>query len=293
MDYHSAMVALLALISAATDDEQDCLSDRILRKRELLENMMPALKGLFGACNVLVALLMVRRTLVNWGSIKNRIASASTSKRYYGNYDGRSKPPKFDLEFDGFKWTLVVTSLVDPVYSEMIYATKGDNVSLCRARAMDDWFPFISTLEAFPLRDAMHAGFTRDLAWFTPTPADAITLSFPLSNGNHLGHVVVDLTEVAEMEINETGQFDFYVNGEKMFTLNPEYGMLKGLDKFTIGRDLDCRATPTRRLTLPLIISAIEVYTASDSLVTTGTSHDDFEPPSQSLSLLLSYSDKS
>ncbi|XP_059660679.1 E3 UFM1-protein ligase 1 homolog [Cornus florida] len=45
LDYHSATVTLLGLISAATG-EQDCTSDRTLSKRELLESLMPALKGL-------------------------------------------------------------------------------------------------------------------------------------------------------------------------------------------------------------------------------------------------------
>ncbi|GFZ17968.1 hypothetical protein Acr_26g0012370 [Actinidia rufa] len=46
MDYHSATVALLALMSAATGDDDDCTSDRILSKREVLEDLMPALKRL-------------------------------------------------------------------------------------------------------------------------------------------------------------------------------------------------------------------------------------------------------
>ncbi|PRQ33862.1 putative E3 UFM1-protein ligase 1 [Rosa chinensis] len=45
-EYQTATVTLLALISAASGDEEDCTSDRILSKRELLENQMPALKGL-------------------------------------------------------------------------------------------------------------------------------------------------------------------------------------------------------------------------------------------------------
>ncbi|KAL1818915.1 hypothetical protein ACET3Z_013784 [Daucus carota] len=46
VDYHSATVSLLALISAGTAEEEDCSSDRILSKRELLESLMSALKGL-------------------------------------------------------------------------------------------------------------------------------------------------------------------------------------------------------------------------------------------------------
>ncbi|KAJ8551797.1 hypothetical protein K7X08_028240 [Anisodus acutangulus] len=46
VDYQSGTVSLLALMAAATGDEEDCTSDRILSKRELLEELMPALKGL-------------------------------------------------------------------------------------------------------------------------------------------------------------------------------------------------------------------------------------------------------
>ncbi|GFQ06362.1 e3 ufm1-protein ligase 1 homolog [Phtheirospermum japonicum] len=45
-DYQSAAVTLLSLISAGTGNEEDCTSDRILSKRELLEGSMPALKSL-------------------------------------------------------------------------------------------------------------------------------------------------------------------------------------------------------------------------------------------------------
>ncbi|KAI3913799.1 hypothetical protein MKW92_024195 [Papaver armeniacum] len=46
LDYHSATVTLLALQSAAPDDEESCASDRIMSKRELLESLIPKLKGL-------------------------------------------------------------------------------------------------------------------------------------------------------------------------------------------------------------------------------------------------------
>ncbi|KAG8387771.1 hypothetical protein BUALT_Bualt02G0055900 [Buddleja alternifolia] len=45
-DYQNAAVTLLSLISAGTGNEEDCTSDRILSKRELLEGSMPALKSL-------------------------------------------------------------------------------------------------------------------------------------------------------------------------------------------------------------------------------------------------------
>ncbi|KAK7257759.1 hypothetical protein RIF29_31973 [Crotalaria pallida] len=45
-DYQSATVTLLALLSAAPGDEDDCTSDRILSKRELLQDQMLDLKSL-------------------------------------------------------------------------------------------------------------------------------------------------------------------------------------------------------------------------------------------------------
>ena len=96
-----------------------------------------------------------------------------TSTRYlvramflYGNYDGLSKPPTFDLEFDGNKWATVVTSMTNFTYNEMIYATKGESISICLARTKDQQFPFISRLESMPLLADMYAQMRRDMAWF-------------------------------------------------------------------------------------------------------------------------------
>ncbi|CAA6654863.1 unnamed protein product [Spirodela intermedia] len=44
-DYHAATVTLLALLAAATGEEDDCSSDRILSKRELLESKMLEMKS--------------------------------------------------------------------------------------------------------------------------------------------------------------------------------------------------------------------------------------------------------
>ncbi|XWS28895.1 hypothetical protein CRYUN_Cryun25bG0111100 [Craigia yunnanensis] len=92
-----------------------------------------------------------------------------TSTRYlvramflYGNYDGLSKPPTFDLEFDGNKWATVVTNMIDFTY----YATKGESISICLVRTQDQQFPFISRLESLPLPADMYAQMRRDMAWF-------------------------------------------------------------------------------------------------------------------------------
>lgn len=83
----------------------------------------------------------------------------------YGNYDGLSNAPSFDLEIDGNKMMTIETLIDDIVYSEVIYTSRGDNISVCLTRIRDKEYPFISSLEAWPLDDNMYVGMNRDLAW--------------------------------------------------------------------------------------------------------------------------------
>ncbi|KAK9055404.1 hypothetical protein SSX86_026487 [Deinandra increscens subsp. villosa] len=66
---------------------------------------------------------------------------------YYGNYDGLSKPPTFDLHFDGNFWATVETSISEVITYEAIYIVKRDSVSVCVAQTKPDQVPFISALE--------------------------------------------------------------------------------------------------------------------------------------------------
>lgn len=62
---------------------------------------------------------------------------------YYGNYDGYSEAPTFDLEFNGNKWATVETSTIQ--YYKVIHTSHESNVSICLAR--NKQHPFILTLE--------------------------------------------------------------------------------------------------------------------------------------------------
>ncbi|KAK1588779.1 hypothetical protein Q3G72_026936 [Acer saccharum] len=50
---------------------------------------------------------------------------------YYGNYDSKSSPPTFDLQFDGNHWITVATSMDTAIFHEAIYVAKGDAISVC------------------------------------------------------------------------------------------------------------------------------------------------------------------
>ncbi|KAF3783593.1 hypothetical protein EJ110_NYTH19466 [Nymphaea thermarum] len=66
---------------------------------------------------------------------------------FYGNYDGKSSPPSFRLQFDGNRWADVKTSSSESKYWEVIYAPKRDNISVCVAQTSLNQIPFISALE--------------------------------------------------------------------------------------------------------------------------------------------------
>lgn len=75
---------------------------------------------------------------------------------YYGNYDNKSSPPKFDLQYDGNYWTTVETTSTDYVDYELIYVMKRKSISVCLAQTEQGQFPFISSLEVRGLEAFMY-----------------------------------------------------------------------------------------------------------------------------------------
>ncbi|XVE79664.1 hypothetical protein DITRI_Ditri14bG0076100 [Diplodiscus trichospermus] len=78
---------------------------------------------------------------------------------FYGNYDKKSSPPSFDLQFDGNHWTTVETSSDEVVSYEVIYVTKRDTMSVCVAQTSPNMFPFISAIEVRNLDTKMYGHF--------------------------------------------------------------------------------------------------------------------------------------
>ncbi|KAK1396342.1 hypothetical protein POM88_006205 [Heracleum sosnowskyi] len=69
---------------------------------------------------------------------------------YYGNYDGLSRPPTFDLFINNIKWTTINTSTNDgePVYEEIIYYNKGSGFfKICLVHIQDGGIPIINSIE--------------------------------------------------------------------------------------------------------------------------------------------------
>lgn len=110
----------------------------------------------------------------------------------------------------------------------------------------------------------------------SPLPSESILLQpFTITEMTRLDHVSVYFTEIVQ-DINAIRTFDLYVNGKWEFTITPQYknctGYMINTRSFTF---LNVELFPSFDSTLPPIISAIEVYTATDSLVSAGTLQDD------------------
>ncbi|XP_031485008.1 probable LRR receptor-like serine/threonine-protein kinase PAM74 isoform X2 [Nymphaea colorata] len=75
---------------------------------------------------------------------------------FYGNYDKKSWPPSFDLQFDGNSWMKVNTSSSEGQYFEVIYAPKREKISVCVVQTSPDQITFISSLEIRELETSMY-----------------------------------------------------------------------------------------------------------------------------------------
>lgn len=106
---------------------------------------------------------------------------------------------------------------------------------------------------------------------------DSITLSFGPIKTNSLIYIEAYFTAMSLDEVTETREFGFYVGNKQLTTVTTEYGTCTGIWALFqhSSSSLTIELSPTETSTLPPIISAIEVYTASDPLVTTRTLQND------------------
>lgn len=77
---------------------------------------------------------------------------------YYGNYDGKSAPPSFGLQFDGNDWAKIETTMDinSYLYYDVIYVTEGDNINVCLIQTNPNQVPFISAIEVTTLKPTMY-----------------------------------------------------------------------------------------------------------------------------------------
>ncbi|XP_041995604.1 probable LRR receptor-like serine/threonine-protein kinase At4g29180 [Salvia splendens] len=146
----------------------------------------------------------------------------------YANYDGQSRPPTFDLEIDGNKWTTRI-------------------ISVCLATTNKDEIPFISSLEAWPIYYTMYTGLSRDMAWLS---------TYRYDYGSSIG------------VLGYAGRDDFNRIWEPIVVAG-------AVNTSGNGQQQHHQLHHMPESMLPPIISAIEIYTATDPLIANGTNQSD------------------
>ncbi|EFH53727.1 predicted protein [Arabidopsis lyrata subsp. lyrata] len=76
---------------------------------------------------------------------------------YYGNYDGKSSTPSFNVVFEGkHRGTVSISSAFEPYLLELIFSPASGETSVCFVRTSSSSNPFVSSIEVSDLDDGMY-----------------------------------------------------------------------------------------------------------------------------------------
>ncbi|PWA40526.1 hypothetical protein CTI12_AA559760 [Artemisia annua] len=175
----------------------------------------------------------------------------------YGNYDRLSKPPAFDLHFDGYLWATVQTSMSGFIYYEVTYVTKGDVASVCVAQTKANQFPFISALEFRSVDSEVYKEVDEHHAFFL-----IARFAYGASQSGSS-----DSANIPGVPVSTRCDADSF---------SPPYGnaVKHNLNNYTVDSVANISLTADVDSDLPPLINAIEVFNIGDVL-TDGTHSDD------------------
>ncbi|XP_010412589.1 PREDICTED: uncharacterized protein At1g24485-like [Camelina sativa] len=76
---------------------------------------------------------------------------------YYGNYDGKSSSPAFNVLFEGkHRGTVSISSAFKPYLLELIFSPASEETNICFVRTSSSSNPFVSSIEVVDLDDGMY-----------------------------------------------------------------------------------------------------------------------------------------
>lgn len=76
---------------------------------------------------------------------------------YYGNYDGESSSPTFNVMFDGkHRGAVSISSAFEPYNLELIFVPASGETSVCFVRTSSSSNPFVSSIEVVDLASGMY-----------------------------------------------------------------------------------------------------------------------------------------
>ncbi|WOG96213.1 hypothetical protein DCAR_0415546 [Daucus carota subsp. sativus] len=227
---------------------------------------------------------------------------------YYGNYDGLSSPPTFNLFINDVKWATVNTSKNngEPYYEEINYENNGSGFfKICLVQIKDGGLKIIY-FRFDPLKfDEMYnrvwskgvtpsncdnfIGYTDVTATIEnyppylvlmdsvqPTDTDTIILTVDLpQSAPQTAYFVFYVTELKEKSSIERRAMKLEIAGKYQGTVEaPSKGETAVITKYPVtvsGPTINIRLTRDKNSTLPPMIAGMEVFTKWD----TGANHTD------------------
>ncbi|KAK1322272.1 Uncharacterized protein QJS10_CPA03g01405 [Acorus calamus] len=224
------------------------------------------------------------------------------AKFYYGNYDGKSSLPTFALNFDANMWGVLTFAADSPILiKEAIYVVDGDVTSVCVAQVEEGQVPFINAIDVRSLDSGMYGNVDSSRALFNMKrtafgapgvvrfPDDvydriwlpaSITGGLALQSDTSMMHVnITDKPPASVLQNalsfdNVSDTITFLFDTFMTYTNFPPYQSVIEICITNSSGPLYIRSTNDS--TLPLIISAMEIFTISDPL-SNGTNAKDVE----------------
>ncbi|ESQ54232.1 hypothetical protein EUTSA_v10024418mg [Eutrema salsugineum] len=190
----------------------------------------------------------------------------------YGNYDGFSKTPEFDLYIGANLWESVVlvnetNDTYDTPYEALMLERRRDfgATSNLQVRYKDDFYDRIWTPSTPPNMKTLNTSLTIDETNHNGFRPASISPDDPRSKF----YVYMHFAEVQKLQRNETREFDIYVNGVLLAKyFRPSY-LFTDTRSTTepVGRaENEIIIEKTALSTLPPIINAIELYQINEFL---------------------------
>ncbi|WOG96216.1 hypothetical protein DCAR_0415549 [Daucus carota subsp. sativus] len=206
---------------------------------------------------------------------------------YYGNYDGLSRPPTFNLFINDVIWTTINTAENngDPFYKEIVYESNGSGaLRICLLQIIgggDEMYNRIWSKGLTPSTCSSVIGYTDVNSRFENYPPylvlmssiessslDSIFLTVELPEHQQSAYFVFYITELDYKSQSETRFINIQIDGQDQGTVEaPSAGESMVITMYPVivsGPILSIILTRGEGSTLPPVLAAMEVFTKFD-----------------------------